>query len=83
MLFFLNAFGERIGRVVVFDINARLREDWAGIVTLVHQMNGAARNAATVFQNRAMNAISIHSLPAKRGQQRRMNVENATGKRFQ
>jgi len=59
------------------DLNPSLHNRLAMVVSIVDEMDCAARFARTTGDDRIMDALSIHSLTAEIRQQRWMNIEHA------
>lgn len=59
-----------------------LEYDRTMIVLIVDEMNGAARLLDTMFQYRGVYSKPIHAVSTERGDQRRMDIENAILKVF-
>ena len=76
MFFAQDAFGERVRRVAILDWHHGLHHNRPRVQILVHEMHGAARKFRAVLQRLALRFKS-----RKRGQERRVNIQNALRKR--
>jgi len=75
MLLGEDAGGKRFDRVVVANGDGGLQDDGAGVESLVHEMHGASREFRAVLEGLALGFES-----RKRGQERRMNIQDASAK---
>ncbi len=69
--------GQRIGGVIFQHGADPLKDDRAGIVTLIDEMNRASAELATLVDYRLMHPPAEHSLAAEIRQQGRMNVHHS------
>jgi hypothetical protein len=76
MLFGEDAVGKRVGVVGFQNGNSALQEDDAVVEMLVNEVDGAAGDFDAIFEG-----LGLRVEAGKRGQQRRMDVEDAVGKR--
>ena len=67
---------ERFRRVVILDRDARLQHDRPGIEILVHEMHRASRKFRAMLDR-----LPLRLQARKRGQQRRMNIQDPIRKR--
>src|SRR5205823_5329106 len=72
MFFLQNAPTERIFGVVVFNRNDSLQHDRPSIEIFVDKVNGTAGKLHAVIES-----LLLRFEPRKRGQQRRVNIQNA------
>ncbi len=69
---------QRLHRVGIEHRHGGLKHDWAAIELRRHQMHGRAAHAHAVLQR-----LPLRVEPRKRGQQRRVNVEDAIRERLE
>src|SRR6266508_1971340 len=72
MFLFEDSRGKSFLGVVIQHRNHPLRDDWATVERFINKVNGTARPLNAVFQYLSMSVKS-----GKRGQQTRMNIQNA------
>ena len=68
--------GEHLGGVAGEDRHPRLGQDRSAIVLLFHQVHGAAGLGGPALQHRLVHAAAVHALPAERGQQGGVHVDD-------
>ena len=76
----MNLVRHGFGRVAGLHGTPGLEQDFALVIFLIHQMDGDARFGFFAGHHRLVDAHPVHSLAAESGQQRRMDVHDATGK---
>ncbi len=76
MLLAQDALGKRVFRVGIVNRDHRLQNDRPGVQILVHEMHGAAGEFRAVLER-----LPLRFKSRKRRQQRRMNIQDAVGKR--
>ncbi len=78
MFFGQHACRQRLDLVGVEDRHRRLQHDRSRVELRVHQMHGRTRHPDAVLQG-----LALRLEPRKRGQQRRMDIQDAVGKRVE
>lgn len=71
------ACGKRFGRIVVEHRHRALQNDRAVIVLMIDEMNRAAALPSARRQHGFMDAMPVHSFSTKRGDQRRMDIDDS------
>src|SRR5258706_7943325 len=69
--------GEGFGRVVFEHGAGALEDDWAVVVFLINEMDGAAGDFAAMGEDGFVDALAIHSRAAECGEERGVNVHDA------
>ena len=72
--FFENAVGEGFGGVVVEDGAGALKDDGAGVVAAVDEVDGAARQLAAVGEDGFVNFSAVHPAAAEAGEEGGVDV---------
>ena len=78
MFAFQHACGKHLGRVAVHDGHARLRHNLSAVDDRADAMDGDARFLVAVADDGLVHVDAVHVRPSVLGQQRRVDVEDAT-----
>src|SRR3954451_24206317 len=79
LLYFEHSLRQRVDGLVVEHGDWLLTNDGAVIVLVIDKVNGAAGYFYAGVQHSLMYAVAVHSVSAKRWNERRMNVYDAAG----
>ena len=79
LLGFEDALGECVGGVVFEDGDRLLPDDWAVVVLVVDEVDGAAGDADAGVEHGLVDVVAVHAGAAEGGDQRGVDVDDAAG----